>query len=118
MKFFPEGIGDSQKAQIRDSFNRIREHTPFRTKSWTLCLPIDMSVEEKKWFDGWKENQRDTGIEIRPVWSAFHLEGLLYMHSVLSLQEVWRVYRSRVGGMAIYKPTDLEGQDTPANLIV
>jgi hypothetical protein len=22
----------------------------------------------------------------------------------------------RVGGMALYKPTDLEGQDTPANL--
>jgi len=24
----------------------------------------------------------------------------------------------RVGGIAIYKPTDLEGQDTPANLSV
>jgi predicted nucleic acid-binding protein len=24
----------------------------------------------------------------------------------------------RVGGIAIYKPTDLEGQDTPTNLII
>jgi hypothetical protein len=89
MKFFPDRIGDSQKAQIRDSFNRIRENNAFRTKSWTLCLPIDMSVEEKKWFDDWKENQRVTGIEILPVWGAFYLEGLLYMEKNHHLREAF-----------------------------
>jgi hypothetical protein len=67
IKFFPDGIGDSQKAQLRDSFNRVRESNVFTTKSWTLCLPIDMGLDEKKWFDGWKENQSATGIDIRPV---------------------------------------------------
>lgn len=89
IKFFPNGIGDSQKAQSRDSFNRVRESNTFTTKSWTLCLPIDMSLDEKKWFDGWKENQSVTGIDIRPVWSAFHLEGLLYMEKNRHLREAF-----------------------------
>jgi hypothetical protein len=89
IKFFPDGIGDSQKAQIRDSFNRVRESNAFTTKSWTLCLPIDMSLDEKKWFDGWKENQSAAGIDIRPVWSAFHLEGLLYMEKNRYLREAF-----------------------------
>jgi hypothetical protein len=89
IKFFPDGIGDSQKAQICDSFNRVRESNAFTTKSWTLCLPIDMSLDEKKWFDGWKESQSTTGIDIRPVWSAFHLEGLLYMEKNRGLREAF-----------------------------
>ena len=78
IKFFPERIGDSQKAQIRRSFNRARKNKDFRMKSWTLCLPIDMSFEEKQWFEDWKATQAYTGIEIQPVWGAFRLEGLLY----------------------------------------
>lgn len=89
IKFFPDGIGDSQKAQIRDSFNRVRESNVFTTKSWTLCLPLDMSLDERKWFDEWKENQSSTGIDIRPVRSAFHLEGLLYMEKNRHLREAF-----------------------------
>ncbi len=89
MKFFPDGVGDSQKAQIRDAFNRARENKGFRMKSWTLCLPIDMSLEEKKWFDNWKATQTHTGIEIRPVWGAFQLEGLLYQEKNRYLREAF-----------------------------
>lgn len=88
-KFFPDGVGDSQKAQIRDSFNRTGENKDFRTKSWTLCVPIDMSLEEKKWFDGWKATQAHTGIDIRPVWDAFQLERLLYQERNRHLQEAF-----------------------------
>jgi len=87
VKFFPEAIGDSQKAQIRDSFTRICTNKDFKAKTWTLCLPIDMSLEEKKWFDEWRANQKDSGIEIRPVWSAVHLEGLLYQEKNSHLRE-------------------------------
>lgn len=88
MKFFPDGLDDSQKAQIRDSFHRAAENKDFRMKTWTLCLPIDMSIPEKKWFDEWKATQQQTGIEIR-LWSALHLEGLLYSEKNRHLREVF-----------------------------
>src|SRR5262245_9600702 len=48
-KFFPDGLDNSQKSQIRDSFTVCR--TNFKLKRWTLCLPLDLSVEEKTWFE-------------------------------------------------------------------
>jgi len=46
-------------------------------KSWTLCLPIDMSAEETHWFEGWAKSQAGTGINIRKPWGGLHVEGLL-----------------------------------------
>lgn len=48
MKFFPDGLGESQKDQIHGSSNRARENTALKTKSRTLCLPLDVGIEEKK----------------------------------------------------------------------
>jgi hypothetical protein len=78
VKFFPEGIGESQKNQIRESFKRIRENKELKAHSWTLCLPVDLSIDEKKWFDEWSEKQKHSGIEIRPVWGALTIESFLY----------------------------------------
>ena len=63
-KFFSAGIGDSQKAQIRESFKTLRDSKTLKTNSWTLCLPIDLSVEETRWFETWAEKQTDSGISI------------------------------------------------------
>ncbi len=76
MKFFPDGIGDSQKGQIRDSFNTAKKNTKFTVRHWTLCIPLDMGTDEKLWFDEWAAKQ--TGVVIDPVWGAAKLEGLLY----------------------------------------
>lgn len=78
VKFFPTGIGDSQKNQIRDSFNTARDSKKFKAKSWTLCVPVDLSIGEKEWFDGWKQKQAASGIKIFRPWDATKLEGLLY----------------------------------------
>ena len=77
MKFFPMAIGESQKAQIHDSFTTTRKSDQFKAKTWTLCIPIDMSLDEKKWFDTWKDSQTSSGIEIN-LWSGTHLEGILF----------------------------------------
>lgn len=74
-KFFVKEIGKSQKAQIRDSFTTIQRSADFKTKSWTLGLPINLSAEETEWFEGWKAKQ--TGIDIRQPWDATKLESLL-----------------------------------------
>jgi len=78
VKFFPTGIGDSQKNQIRDSFNTAHDSKKFKAKSWTLCVPIDLSIDEKEWFDGWQQKQAASGIKVLRPWDATKLEGLLY----------------------------------------
>jgi hypothetical protein len=77
-KFFPLGIGDSQKDQIRDSFKECRDSKEFKTKDWTLCLPVDLSQDEAAWFETWRRKQSSSGIQINDVWGATKLEGLLY----------------------------------------
>jgi hypothetical protein len=53
VKFFRERIGDSQPAQIRESYDRILEAEDL-VKSWTLMLPLELSIEEMRWFKGWR----------------------------------------------------------------
>lgn len=79
MKFFPDGIEKSQKNQIRDSFASARDSKKFKVKSWTLCLPIDMSADETEWFEDWTKTQSSTGIVINKPWGALHIEGLLLL---------------------------------------
>ncbi len=45
-KFFPQGLGRSQKAQIEKSFCTCANSGKFHTKSWTLCLPVNLGIEE------------------------------------------------------------------------
>ena len=87
VKYFPERIDDSQKDQIRKSFKRVRDNSAFRTRSWTLCIPIDMSVDEKIWFEEWKLKQTDSGILIRPVWGATKIQGLLMLDENRAIRE-------------------------------
>ncbi len=76
-KFFPAGIGESQKKQIRDSFKSVSEATDFTVNNWTLCLPIDLGVEETKWFESWSGKQHDSGIAIAAPYGALKIESLL-----------------------------------------
>jgi hypothetical protein len=77
-KFFPQGVEEAQKNQIRESFKRCQGSDKFKTRKWTLCLPVDLSVDEKKWFEEWRSKQGGSGIVITDPWGATTLEGLLY----------------------------------------
>jgi hypothetical protein len=37
-KFFPQGIEESQKSQIRRSFQACPDSQNFKVKKWTVCL--------------------------------------------------------------------------------
>lgn len=54
-KYFIDGIGKSQKQQIRDSYKTAITSASFQVKNWYLCLPINLSIEETKWFEEWAE---------------------------------------------------------------
>lgn len=69
-KFFPWGVGDDQKGQIRKSWKSCVESTEYsKPVRWTLCIPIEMSLEEAKWWQTWKKkNEKDHQITIE-LWS-------------------------------------------------
>jgi hypothetical protein len=88
-KFFPQGLGESQKSQVRKSFRRCRDSDAYQVKKWTLCLPVDLSVEEKRWFEEWKGKQASSGIVIEYPWAATKLESLLYQTKNQGLKEAF-----------------------------
>jgi hypothetical protein len=63
-KFFPKGLEETQKGQICASFKRCRESTDYKLKRWTLCLPVDLSVPERHWFESWRDSQKSSGVVI------------------------------------------------------
>lgn len=88
-KFFPQGLDDSQKEQIRKSYRTCRDSTQFKVRRWTLCLPVDLSIEEKKWFEDWRGKQTGSTIVIEDPWGALKLEGLLYQEKNRGLKEAF-----------------------------
>jgi hypothetical protein len=79
-KYFIDGIGETQKHEIRSSFKSIREAAAthgFIVASWTLAVPVDMDGPTAQWWDGWqKKVGRDTSIAIE-LWPRVHIEHLL-----------------------------------------
>jgi hypothetical protein len=69
VKYFIDGINNSQKSQIRDSFNTLMENSKkenFRVDNWKLCIPCNLSVKERQWWDTWsKKMTREHGIPIQ-----------------------------------------------------
>lgn len=64
-KYFIDGLGDSQKSQIRDSFKRAIEATDYTMKTWVLCVPCTLSAKEFKWWSEWSGQKRKIhGIDI------------------------------------------------------
>jgi hypothetical protein len=58
VKYFIDGIGDSQKAQIRDSFNQIMSKSRdknFSVNAWTLCVPCSLAPQEMQWWEKWSK---------------------------------------------------------------
>lgn len=53
-KYFYTEIGNSQKAQIRESFASAMKHAEaegYDVESWTLCVACELSAPERKWWD-------------------------------------------------------------------
>ena len=64
-KFFLDGIGDSQKTQIRESFKTAINSASYKMKKWILCVPCTLSASEFKWWSEWSSKKRSLhGIDI------------------------------------------------------
>ena len=79
-KFFIDGFGKPQQAQVRESFTQVvkqSEKQGFSVDAWTLCVPVDLDADNLKWWTTWKrKKERETKIRIE-LWDRTELEGLL-----------------------------------------
>jgi hypothetical protein len=58
-KFFLESFGESQKNQIRSSFNTAITSDKYELKEWILCMPRTFNIEEQIWWSKWKKTKID-----------------------------------------------------------
>lgn len=72
-KYFLDGIGDAQKAQIRESFKTAVNSTSYKMEKWILCVPCLLSANEFKWWSGWSAKQK----ELYSIDIALHEGGFL-----------------------------------------
>lgn len=56
-KFFLETFGDSQKGQIRESFNTAINSNKYELKEWILCIPRVIDIDETSWWFKWKHKK-------------------------------------------------------------
>jgi hypothetical protein len=82
-KFFIDEVGGAQQRQIRESFAQLMskaDEQSFVVEFWTVCIPILMSAEEAKWFDGWRRRkQKDyPGLTIAEPWDRDKLSSVLF----------------------------------------
>jgi hypothetical protein len=53
-KAFPNGVGKSQKQQIRESLRTALKH--FSPAHWILCLSVDLDEKTSRWFEKLKKS--------------------------------------------------------------
>jgi hypothetical protein len=56
-KFFINGIGSTQRQQITKTFEQAikkSQENGYSVEVWTLCIPIQISPKEARWWDKWR----------------------------------------------------------------
>ncbi len=56
-KFFLDSFGESQKKQIRESFNTAIKSDEYVVKEWILCIPCIIDIDANTWWFRWKSKK-------------------------------------------------------------
>lgn len=76
-KHFPDGIGKSQKKQIRESLKTAVKN--YKPKKWTLVLPCNLDEGAQKWFEKQRTEFAKQGVEVDYI-GGTGLRNLLIKH--------------------------------------
>lgn len=73
-KFFPNGLGESQQGQIRESWDSLMKNVDInKVTEWTLCVPVLLDVKAEKWFQGWKKRKEKSNPDCKiHIWDHSH----------------------------------------------
>ncbi|WP_159400334.1 serine/threonine protein kinase [Streptomyces sp. XY431] len=91
-KYFIDGFGDTQKAQVRDAYDQAKkcaDREKYKLASWTLCIPVDFDGPTEKWWLTWKKKkEKDDGVTI-VLWNAMRLRRLLQSEDAREVREYY-----------------------------
>jgi len=109
-KFFIDGVGNTQKKQIREAFKSAvgaaKEHG-YELDSWILCIPCSMDGPATAWWDRWaRKLTKETGVPI-VLWDETELR-----KRILS-REGDRVRQHYFGRSAVVGEDEREVADIP-----
>jgi hypothetical protein len=118
-----DGIGESQKKQIRESFKTCIETEEYELNNWNLCIPIVMDIEQTKWWFGWKTKMEKKYNKKIFLYDGSRLLGLLKEYNlfneifdVTDTQMIEAIYeelvkKKRYLEEVIYEPEDIDYED-------
>ena len=70
-KFFTDELSDSQRNQIRKSFNKAMEDKGVTVLRWFLCMPREQELEEISWVHNFIKKRSDNyGVEIHFIYGT------------------------------------------------
>jgi len=78
-KSFPNGVGKSQKEQIRKSLRTALKH--FSPCYWILCLSVDLNVQTFRWFEKLKKSY-ESKVKIGQMLASDFVNEILHRRSL------------------------------------
>jgi hypothetical protein len=91
-KYFLNGVGPAQQAQIRESLKQVvaKAHLlGVAVSAWTLCISCRLTPEMTQWWDGYRRRQqRETGIVIS-MWDQDRVEDMLRSPDATHIREAF-----------------------------
>lgn len=112
-KFFIDGVGDSQKDQIRDSFDTVVDKAAeegFTVDVWTLCIPVDLDPAALQWWTNWKKAKaKATGITIE-------LQDRTALETILLSPDAERILTAYFPNVAVPAPVPAVVYDLPEDI--
>ena len=91
-KYFLNGVGPTQQAQIRESLKHLvaKSHElDITVSAWTLCISCRLTPEMTLWWDKYRRRQqRETGIEIS-MWDQDRVEDMLRSPDATQVREAF-----------------------------
>lgn len=121
-KFFPNEIGNSQKKQITDSFEKATSN--YSPENWLLCLPLILNKEELLWWSKWKAEREDSNLKIE-LYDGSNLIGKLKdfkMYSQVFDDDIRNALQRILNDMSAFKEVVaneiIYGYDDVENIVV
>lgn len=92
VKYFIDGVAETQKEQIRESFSQVMKKAGeegFSVDVWTLCIPVDLDPDALKWWTGWKRRQEKKHDVRIQLWDRTGLEKTLGSPDAADVRETY-----------------------------
>ncbi|MBB4918471.1 serine/threonine protein kinase [Streptosporangium saharense] len=91
-KYFVKGFGESQKKQVRESFESAWKYAGQEghvITKWVLCVPCSMDPPTTRWWQDWsKRKHAETGVEIE-LWDETGLRRRLGLPEAAAVRRAY-----------------------------